>query len=55
MKTLISIAVCALCAGVLNADPLFSPKVDYAAGDGPHSVFSIDYDGDGNNDLATAN
>ncbi|MEA3297789.1 MAG: VCBS repeat-containing protein, partial [candidate division Zixibacteria bacterium] len=34
---------------------LFAPPVDYAAGDGPTSVFSVDFNGDGNNDLATAN
>ncbi len=33
----------------------FAPKVDYAAGSRPESVFSVDLDGDGDNDLAVAN
>ena len=33
----------------------FAAPVNYPAGDGPHSVFSIDFNGDGYNDLATAN
>ena len=40
---------------VHSFDPLFDTRIDYAAGDGPESVFSIDLDGDGDNDLATAN
>jgi|GEM_PF-589633 len=36
-------------------DPLFAPAVNYGAGDGPLSVFSADFDGDNDNDLAVAN
>ena len=38
-----------------NADGTFAPKVDYAVGNEPVSVFSSDLDGDGDNDLAVAN
>ena len=38
-----------------NGNGIFVSKVDYAVGDGPRSVFSMDLDGDGDNDLATAN
>ena len=38
-----------------NGDGTFSPKVDYAAGSRPHSVFIADLDRDGDNDLAVAN
>jgi len=34
---------------------MFDTVVDYPVGSGPFSVFSIDLDGDGDNDLATAN
>ena len=38
-----------------NGNGIFVSKVDYAVGDGPRSVFSMDLDGDGDNDLAVAN
>ncbi len=38
-----------------NGDGTFAPKVDYAAGDQPTSVFIADLDGDGDKDLAVAN
>ncbi len=37
------------------AQGLFAPKVDYATGNGPSSVFIADLNGDGDNDLITAN
>ncbi|MBU8934630.1 MAG: VCBS repeat-containing protein [candidate division Zixibacteria bacterium] len=33
---------------------MFAPPVNYAVGDSPASVFSIDFNGDGYNDLATS-
>ncbi len=38
-----------------NGNGTFAPRVDYPAGDSPQSVFSVDLDGDGDNDLAVAN
>jgi hypothetical protein len=40
---------------VAKRDCTFTPHLDYAAGDGPVSVFAGDLDGDGDLDLATAN
>jgi len=40
---------------VQSQGPLFDTPVNYAVGDYPRSVFSIDFNGDGDNDLATAN
>jgi len=37
------------------AQDMFYTRVDYAVGQRPRSVFSIDFNSDGNNDLATAN
>ncbi|RKX19498.1 MAG: hypothetical protein DRP35_07625, partial [Candidatus Zixiibacteriota bacterium] len=37
------------------AQDMFDTRTDYAVGDGPHSVFSIDFNSDGYNDIATAN
>ena len=45
--TLILAAFLLLAAGASIATPAFDPAVDYAAGDTPSSVFSIDLDGDG--------
>jgi len=43
-------------AGDVSAfPPLFYARVDYGAGRGPTSVFAVDLDGDGDNDLAVAN
>ena len=36
-------------------NPLFAPAVNYGTGDAPRSVFSVDLDGDNDNDLAVAN
>ncbi len=36
-------------------EPLFNTRIDYAAGENPNSVFAVDLDGDGDNDLAVAN
>jgi len=41
--------------GVSGGSGKFAAKTDYTAGDGPHSVFSSDLDGDGDMDLAVAN
>jgi hypothetical protein len=38
-----------------NGDGTFQPRVDYAAGNGAHSVFCADLDGDSDFDLAVAN
>ena len=38
-----------------NGDGTFLSAVPYAVGDYPYSVFSIDFNGDGDNDLAVAN
>ena len=38
-----------------NGDGTFQSAVNYAAGDSPWSVFSVDFDGDGDNDLAISN
>ncbi|UCC81070.1 MAG: VCBS repeat-containing protein, partial [Candidatus Zixiibacteriota bacterium] len=38
-----------------NGDGTFADSVNYAAGDGPASVFAADLDADGDLDLATAN
>ncbi len=38
-----------------NGDGTFQAAVNYGAGDNPHSVFAVDLDGDGDNDLAVAN
>ncbi|NIO07974.1 MAG: VCBS repeat-containing protein, partial [Deltaproteobacteria bacterium] len=40
---------------VYDGSGTFAPDSVYAAGDGPHSVFSADLDGDGDLDLAAAN
>jgi hypothetical protein len=56
MIKLIACGLFLLLSGTVHsADPLFAPAVNYAVGEGPYSVFSIDLDGDGDNDLATAN
>ncbi|UCE66769.1 MAG: T9SS type A sorting domain-containing protein [Candidatus Zixiibacteriota bacterium] len=58
MRTAIifSLASFLLLAGNAFAfDPLFCARIDYAAGDGPYSVFAADFNADGNNDLAVAN
>jgi len=36
-------------------EPLFHARIDYGAGSFPSSVFAVDLDGDGDNDLAVAN
>jgi len=38
-----------------NGDGTFQAAVNYGAGDGASSVFAVDLDGDGDNDLAVAN
>ncbi|RKX29251.1 MAG: hypothetical protein DRP47_02125 [Candidatus Zixiibacteriota bacterium] len=38
-----------------NGDGTFQTAVNYDVGDYPTSVFSIDLDGDGDNDLAVVN
>ncbi|HUV29672.1 MAG TPA: FlgD immunoglobulin-like domain containing protein [Acidobacteriota bacterium] len=39
----------------LGDGPWFAATINYRAGRGPSSVFAIDLDGDGDNDLAVAN
>ena len=39
-------------SAVQAQDSLFAPAVNYGAGDGPLSVFSADFDGDDNYDIA---
>ena len=46
-------SICATSA--LAFDPVFYPRVDYAAGDGATWIAAADLDGDGKTDLATAN
>ena len=54
--TIFSLASLLLLAGnVFAFDPLFYARIDYGTGDGPLSVFAVDLDGDGDNDLAVAN
>ncbi len=48
--------VCLLLAvSIAVAQDMFGPAVNYAAGVDPACVFSIDFNSDGHNDLATAN
>jgi len=44
-----------LSTSILAFDPLFDARIDYSAVDNPNSVFSIDLDGDRDNDFVTAN
>ncbi len=53
--TVMALLIVLSSANGLFAQGMFAPQVSYPAGDAPRSVFSIDFDGDGNNDLATAN
>jgi hypothetical protein len=56
MVIIFSLTLLLLFAGyVLAFNPLFYARIDYRAGDKPPSVFAIDLDGDGDNDLAVAN
>ncbi|MEA2031279.1 MAG: FG-GAP-like repeat-containing protein [candidate division Zixibacteria bacterium] len=62
MKTCSSTKITALAAFLIMfsatsafAQDMFDTRIDYAVGDGPSSVFSADFNGDGYNDLATAN
>lgn len=48
-------ALIVFAASVYAVDPLFDPAVNYGAGDDPQSVFSADFNGDCNHDLAVAN
>jgi hypothetical protein len=53
---IISLASLLLLAGnALAFEPLFDARIDYGAGNFPTSVFAVDLDGDGDNDLAVAN
>ncbi|MFH1374294.1 MAG: FG-GAP-like repeat-containing protein [bacterium] len=52
---ILSITVLALAGISLAVEPQFDTAVNYGVGDGPHSVFSADLDGDNDNDLAVAN
>jgi hypothetical protein len=44
-----------LTASAAAFEPLFYTRIDYGAGDEPWSVFSADFDSDGDFDLAVAN
>ena len=52
---LLAVGVILVPADALAFEPLFDARIDYVAGDTPRSVFSIDLDGDGDDDLAVAN
>jgi len=54
-KLSITVGLVLMTANASSQDSLFAPVVNYAVGDGPRSVFSADFDGDGNNDLAVVN
>ena len=57
-RILIVFAVCLatwLVRSVMAFQPLFDAPLNYPTGDGPHSVFAADFDGDSNSDLAVAN
>jgi hypothetical protein len=65
-RAIIRLAGCPVVAIVISCSVLsgshagaqgfcFSAAVNYAAGDGPYSVFAVDLDGDGDQDLAVAN
>ncbi len=56
ITTLLLFASLLVFAGDVPAfEPLFDARIDYGAGNGPRSVFAVDLDGDGDNDLAVAN
>ncbi len=52
---LVTVAIILLSVNSLFAQSLFAPAVDYTSGNGPVSVFSIDFNSDGYNDLVSAN
>ncbi len=51
----VAIAILLLSVNSLFAQIIFDTPVNYAVGSQPYSVFSIDFNGDNNNDLVTAN
>ena len=51
----VSMCLLLLMPAALFAQPLFKPAVLYTVGNGPHSVFAADLDGDGDEDIVVAN
>ena len=54
-RSVIQVILLLVLAASGSAQNLFGTRIDYAIGDSPYCVFSIDFNGDGNCDLATAN
>ena len=52
---LLAIALVLLASSGPFAQDMFDTRTDYATGDGPSSVFSVDFNSDGHTDLVTAN
>ncbi len=54
LMTSLTTALILLAAGSFASEPLFEVAVDYSVGNEPHSVFSADFNGDGDLDLAVS-
>ncbi len=51
----IQVIILSILAASVSAQDMFDSPVVYAVGDSPRSIISDDFNGDGYNDLATAN